>query len=649
MYNEFNTSLGLPQITREEAERQLLTENDPKFATAPQSSSSSIREDTREILPVDTKMGNSSTSGYLEESLRREKEGNVEDLKVPSAERERERSLPDVSADQVNSSAGEGTFGTPQNQEPEQPAEDYLEYEQQEIVLKLKSKTYTAAELEMSLMNDNFESETADSPIHENVDSIGTKETEQQDSSVDISSDNATRENILDANCVSSNVCDERKEEALINEVLFGTEGETKKNAQISQENESRVFAHDVKNCPNNVVSALEAGHNAKQSSSFGTSTPEASVIEQENCVTKTGSNLTQKSKENNIGNVGEVKEEYPDMSEEENQSSSFGTSTSEASVIKQENCVTKTGTSLTQKSKENNIGNVGEVKEEYPDMSEEENRFEIVKQNKARAAIGLEPIDRLISCDGRKIMNTPTLNNETETKSKDEASKTAPHKKTTRTKHALSSNKSHSTTNGVDDTLPPGWTVKVIERKKKGARADRYWHSPDGVVYRSRKQVDIFLKKRIAKSNDVQAPSTRITRSAKVSELKKLIVPVQNVKRAKSQTPPQHSRNSGLENGGSTEKLPKSTNSKNRNNLKKNDRNIADFECEAEGLPNGWKKRGYKRKNGEKRGIIDTYWFSPSGVKFRSVPEIKKFMRTDPEKSGYDPALITGFNSGKK
>ena len=58
--------------------------------------------------------------------------------------------------------------------------------------------------------------------------------------------------------------------------------------------------------------------------------------------------------------------------------------------------------------------------------------------------------------------------------------------------------------------------------------------------------------------------------------------------------------------------------------------------------LPFGWIKRG-ERRNGAHGGATvgkwDIYVFSPSGKKFRSNPEIQKFLKENP-KIKYDPEV---------
>ena len=55
--------------------------------------------------------------------------------------------------------------------------------------------------------------------------------------------------------------------------------------------------------------------------------------------------------------------------------------------------------------------------------------------------------------------------------------------------------------------------------------------------------------------------------------------------------------------------------------------------------LPFGWKKRGEQRCSGATIGHWDIYVFSPSGKRFRSNPEIQKYLRENP-KIKYDPEV---------
>ena len=44
-------------------------------------------------------------------------------------------------------------------------------------------------------------------------------------------------------------------------------------------------------------------------------------------------------------------------------------------------------------------------------------------------------------------------------------------------------------------------------------------------------------------------------------------------------------------------------------------------------GLPEGWRRRCVMRKSGASAGQYDVYYYSPDGRRFRSKPEILKFM----------------------
>ena len=48
--------------------------------------------------------------------------------------------------------------------------------------------------------------------------------------------------------------------------------------------------------------------------------------------------------------------------------------------------------------------------------------------------------------------------------------------------------------------------------------------------------------------------------------------------------------------------------------------------------LPHGWKKIGYQRQEGERKGIWDFHVFSPCGRRFRSNPEIDRYLDQNPE-----------------
>ena len=48
--------------------------------------------------------------------------------------------------------------------------------------------------------------------------------------------------------------------------------------------------------------------------------------------------------------------------------------------------------------------------------------------------------------------------------------------------------------------------------------------------------------------------------------------------------------------------------------------------------LPYGWKKVGSRRSDSADRDRWDFYVYSPNGEKFRSNPEIKKYLDMNPE-----------------
>ena len=48
--------------------------------------------------------------------------------------------------------------------------------------------------------------------------------------------------------------------------------------------------------------------------------------------------------------------------------------------------------------------------------------------------------------------------------------------------------------------------------------------------------------------------------------------------------------------------------------------------------LPHGWKKIGYQRQEGERKGVWDFHVFSPCGRRFRSNPEIDRYLDQNPE-----------------
>jgi len=44
-------------------------------------------------------------------------------------------------------------------------------------------------------------------------------------------------------------------------------------------------------------------------------------------------------------------------------------------------------------------------------------------------------------------------------------------------------------------------------------------------------------------------------------------------------------------------------------------------------GWPEGWVKKKVQRQGGDTKGRADPYWYSPTGKKFRSMTEVKRFM----------------------
>ena len=45
-----------------------------------------------------------------------------------------------------------------------------------------------------------------------------------------------------------------------------------------------------------------------------------------------------------------------------------------------------------------------------------------------------------------------------------------------------------------------------------------------------------------------------------------------------------------------------------------------------------GWKRIGVKRSKGDKKGTLDYHYLSPGGHKFKSKPEVKKFLSCSPD-----------------
>ena len=53
---------------------------------------------------------------------------------------------------------------------------------------------------------------------------------------------------------------------------------------------------------------------------------------------------------------------------------------------------------------------------------------------------------------------------------------------------------------------------------------------------------------------------------------------------------------------------------------------------CRTYSLPYGWKKIGYQRQEGESKNRWDFYVTSPCGRRFRSNPEIARYLYQNPE-----------------
>nr|2KY8_A Chain A, Methyl-CpG-binding domain protein 2 [Gallus gallus] len=62
--------------------------------------------------------------------------------------------------------------------------------------------------------------------------------------------------------------------------------------------------------------------------------------------------------------------------------------------------------------------------------------------------------------------------------------------------------------------------------------------------------------------------------------------------------------------------------------------------DCPA--LPPGWKKEEVIRKSGLSAGKSDVYYFSPSGKKFRSKPQLARYLGNAVDLSCFD------FRTGK-
>ncbi|KAI2668007.1 Methyl-CpG-binding domain protein 3 [Labeo rohita] len=63
-------------------------------------------------------------------------------------------------------------------------------------------------------------------------------------------------------------------------------------------------------------------------------------------------------------------------------------------------------------------------------------------------------------------------------------------------------------------------------------------------------------------------------------------------------------------------------------------------WECSA--LPNGWKREEVTRKSGLSAGKSDVYYFSPTGKKFRSKPQLARYLGNSMDLSSFD------FRTGK-
>lgn len=48
---------------------------------------------------------------------------------------------------------------------------------------------------------------------------------------------------------------------------------------------------------------------------------------------------------------------------------------------------------------------------------------------------------------------------------------------------------------------------------------------------------------------------------------------------------------------------------------------------AEGEFFPKGWMMKGFKRRGGASKGHIDTYWYSPTKKKFRSMGRVTEFL----------------------
>lgn len=63
-------------------------------------------------------------------------------------------------------------------------------------------------------------------------------------------------------------------------------------------------------------------------------------------------------------------------------------------------------------------------------------------------------------------------------------------------------------------------------------------------------------------------------------------------------------------------------------------------FDCEV--LPKGWKREEVLRRNGLTTGKVDVYYYSPCGKKFRSKPQLARFIGDAVDLSSFD------FRTGK-
>lgn len=59
--------------------------------------------------------------------------------------------------------------------------------------------------------------------------------------------------------------------------------------------------------------------------------------------------------------------------------------------------------------------------------------------------------------------------------------------------------------------------------------------------------------------------------------------------------------------------------------------------ELRVKGLPSGWKREVVVRKNGQSAGKTDVYYFSPCGKKFRSKPQIARFLGDSADLTCFD------------